>query len=76
MLGSLYRLFARIRAVFQLVPQRFPREIGVTTGIVGAAGGFGLGYPRADCHGCNLEPARELYRTQYIRTVRKCLIAV
>jgi MFS transporter, NNP family, nitrate/nitrite transporter len=28
-------------AVFQLVPQRFPREIGVTTGIVGAAGGFG-----------------------------------
>ena len=28
-------------AVFQLVPQRFSREIGVTTGIVGAAGGFG-----------------------------------
>ncbi len=28
-------------AVFQLVPQRFPREIGVTSGIVGAAGGFG-----------------------------------
>ncbi len=28
-------------AVFQLVPQRFPKEIGVTTGIVGAAGGFG-----------------------------------
>ncbi len=28
-------------AVFQLVPQRFPREIGVTTGIVGAAGGLG-----------------------------------
>jgi NNP family nitrate/nitrite transporter-like MFS transporter len=28
-------------AVFQLVPQRFPREIGVVTGIVGAAGGFG-----------------------------------
>jgi NNP family nitrate/nitrite transporter-like MFS transporter len=28
-------------AVFQLVPQRFPREIGATTGIVGAAGGFG-----------------------------------
>jgi NNP family nitrate/nitrite transporter-like MFS transporter len=27
--------------VFQLVPQRFPREIGVTTGIVGAAGGVG-----------------------------------
>jgi NNP family nitrate/nitrite transporter-like MFS transporter len=28
-------------AVFQLVPQRFPGEIGVTTGIVGAAGGVG-----------------------------------
>jgi NNP family nitrate/nitrite transporter-like MFS transporter len=28
-------------AVFQLVPQRFPREIGVVTGIVGAAGGVG-----------------------------------
>jgi NNP family nitrate/nitrite transporter-like MFS transporter len=28
-------------SVFQLVPQRFPKEIGVLTGIVGAAGGFG-----------------------------------
>ena len=28
-------------AVFQLVPQRFSREIGVITGIVGAAGGVG-----------------------------------
>jgi NNP family nitrate/nitrite transporter-like MFS transporter len=28
-------------AVFQLVPQRFSREIGVVTGIVGAAGGIG-----------------------------------
>jgi NNP family nitrate/nitrite transporter-like MFS transporter len=28
-------------AVFQLVPQRFPSEIGVITGIVGAAGGVG-----------------------------------
>jgi NNP family nitrate/nitrite transporter-like MFS transporter len=27
--------------VFQLVPQRFPSEIGVVTGIVGAAGGMG-----------------------------------
>ena len=27
--------------VFQLVPNRFPREIGVTTGIIGAAGGLG-----------------------------------
>jgi NNP family nitrate/nitrite transporter-like MFS transporter len=28
-------------SVFQLVPQRFPKEIGVLTGIVGAAGGLG-----------------------------------
>lgn len=28
-------------AVFQLVPQRFSREIGAVTGIVGAAGGLG-----------------------------------
>lgn len=28
-------------AVFQLVPQRFRREIGVVTGLVGAAGGLG-----------------------------------
>lgn len=28
-------------AVFQLVPQRFAKEIGVVTGIVGAAGGLG-----------------------------------
>jgi NNP family nitrate/nitrite transporter-like MFS transporter len=28
-------------AVFQLVPQRFPQSVGIMTGIVGAAGGFG-----------------------------------
>jgi NNP family nitrate/nitrite transporter-like MFS transporter len=28
-------------AVFQIVPQRFPKEIGVLTGLVGAAGGVG-----------------------------------
>ncbi len=28
-------------AVFQLVPLRFPKEIGVMTGVVGAAGGLG-----------------------------------
>ncbi len=28
-------------AVFQLVPQRFSKEVGVVTGLVGAAGGFG-----------------------------------
>jgi NNP family nitrate/nitrite transporter-like MFS transporter len=40
-------------AVFQLVPQRFPREVCIMTGLVGAAGGFGgfllpsvMGYTR------------------------------
>jgi len=28
-------------AVFQLVPNRFPKEIGITTGLIGAAGGLG-----------------------------------
>ncbi len=28
-------------SVFQLVPQRFPERVGIMTGIVGAAGGFG-----------------------------------
>jgi len=28
-------------AVFQMVPQRFAKEIGVITGMVGAAGGIG-----------------------------------
>jgi NNP family nitrate/nitrite transporter-like MFS transporter len=28
-------------AVFQLVPNRFPKEIGVVTGVIGAAGGIG-----------------------------------
>jgi NNP family nitrate/nitrite transporter-like MFS transporter len=28
-------------AVFQLVPQRFAREIGVATGVIGAVGGLG-----------------------------------
>jgi NNP family nitrate/nitrite transporter-like MFS transporter len=27
--------------VFQIVPHRFPKDIGVVTGIVGAAGGLG-----------------------------------
>jgi nitrate/nitrite transporter NarK len=29
-------------AVFQLVPQRFGKEIGVMTGLVGSAGGVGV----------------------------------
>jgi NNP family nitrate/nitrite transporter-like MFS transporter len=28
-------------AVFQLVPQRFPQQVGILTGLVGAAGGIG-----------------------------------
>jgi NNP family nitrate/nitrite transporter-like MFS transporter len=28
-------------AVFQLVPQRFGKDIGIMTGIIGAAGGLG-----------------------------------
>jgi len=28
-------------AVFQLVPQRYPQELGAITGLVGAAGGIG-----------------------------------
>ncbi len=28
-------------AVFQIVPQRFPRSVGVVTGVVGATGGVG-----------------------------------
>jgi NNP family nitrate/nitrite transporter-like MFS transporter len=44
-------------AVFQLVPQRFRREIGVMTGLVGMAGGIGgfylassLGYSKQLTH--------------------------
>jgi MFS transporter, NNP family, nitrate/nitrite transporter len=35
-------------AIFQIVPQRFPREIGVITGVVGAAGGLG-GFVLPNC---------------------------
>jgi len=28
-------------AIFQVIPTRFPREVGIFTGFVGAAGGFG-----------------------------------
>ncbi len=45
-------------AVFQLVPQRFGKEIGIMTGIVGAAGGLGgtaliktLGWSKATFNG-------------------------
>jgi MFS transporter, NNP family, nitrate/nitrite transporter len=39
--GGMAMLGMGIGAVFQLVPLRYPREIGVMTGLVGAAGGFG-----------------------------------
>jgi MFS transporter, NNP family, nitrate/nitrite transporter len=39
-------------AVFQLVAQRFPGEIGVITGIVGAAGGLGDSCCRTSSAAC------------------------
>lgn len=51
--GAMLSLGTGNGAVFQLVPQRFRKEIGVMTGLVGAAGGVGgfylassLGYSR------------------------------
>jgi len=51
--GAMLALGMGTGAVFQLVPQRFRREIGVMTGLVGMAGGIGgfylassLGYSR------------------------------
>jgi NNP family nitrate/nitrite transporter-like MFS transporter len=41
MFGAMACLGMGNGSVFQLVPQRFPREIGVITRIVGAAGGIG-----------------------------------
>ena len=41
LLGSMALLGMGNGAVFQLVPQRFRRELGVMTGLVGAAGGVG-----------------------------------
>jgi NNP family nitrate/nitrite transporter-like MFS transporter len=39
-------------AVFQLVPQRFRKEIGVMTGLVGMAGGIGGFYLAASLGWC------------------------
>ena len=41
LLVAMLALGAGNGAVFQLAPQRFPREIGVVTGLVGAMGGVG-----------------------------------
>ena len=41
LLGGMAALGIGNGAVFQLVPLRYPREIGVMTGLVGAAGGLG-----------------------------------
>jgi MFS transporter, NNP family, nitrate/nitrite transporter len=40
-MGAMLALGMGNGAVFQLVPQRFRREIGVMTGLVGMAGGVG-----------------------------------
>jgi len=40
-IGAMLSLGMGNGAVFQLVPQRFRKEIGVMTGLVGMAGGFG-----------------------------------
>jgi NNP family nitrate/nitrite transporter-like MFS transporter len=44
-IGVLFLIMANLGmangAVFQLVPQRFGRDIGIMTGIVGCAGGLG-----------------------------------
>ncbi|HUR32775.1 MAG TPA: MFS transporter [Vicinamibacterales bacterium] len=40
-IGTMIALGLGNGVVFQLVPQRFPREIGIVTGLVGAAGGIG-----------------------------------
>lgn len=49
--GTMLSLGMGNGAVFQLVPLRFPKEIGVLTGIVGAAGGVG-GFFLAMILGC------------------------
>jgi NNP family nitrate/nitrite transporter-like MFS transporter len=41
LLAAMMALGAGNGAVFQLAPQRFRREIGVVTGVVGAMGGLG-----------------------------------
>ena len=48
-------------AVFQLVPNRFPKEIGVTTGIIGSAGGIG-GLCVTECVGHPERAHRQLQR--------------
>lgn len=44
-LGSAWTLGLGNGAVFQLVAERFPRQAGVVTGLVGAAGGLGGFFP-------------------------------
>jgi len=40
-LGGIKSLYFFFGAVFQLVPQRFGKDIGIMTGIIGASGGLG-----------------------------------
>jgi NNP family nitrate/nitrite transporter-like MFS transporter len=41
LVGAMAMLGMGNGSVFQLVPQRFPDRVGIMTGIIGAAGGFG-----------------------------------
>jgi NNP family nitrate/nitrite transporter-like MFS transporter len=41
LVGAMAMLGMGNGSVFQLVPQRFPDRIGIMTGVIGAAGGFG-----------------------------------
>src|SRR3546814_16714341 len=59
-------------AVFQLVPQRFHREIGVMTGLVGFAGGFG-GFYLASSLGFAKQLTGSPQRSEERRVGKECV---
>jgi MFS transporter, NNP family, nitrate/nitrite transporter len=61
-------------AVFQLAPQRFPREIGVVTGLVGAMGGVG-GFYLASTLGLSKQ-ATGTYQTGFLSFAGLALMAL